>query len=84
MYDENFIVITYANTFIVAAQTITLTKRNSIIITFKWNTTGFAYGNYTLKVVANQVPDETDTADNTFTGGMIMVTIPGDINGDKE
>jgi hypothetical protein len=81
MYDENFIVITYANTFIITTQTITLTKRNSTIITFKWNTTGFAYGNYTIKVVANQVPDETDTADNTFTDGIIKVSCIGDIDG---
>lgn len=27
---------------------------------------------------------ETYTADNTFTSGMIKVTIPGDINGDQK
>jgi parallel beta-helix repeat protein len=82
MYDENFIVVAYANAFVITAQAVTLTKRNSIIITFKWNTTGFAYGNYTIKVVANQVPDETDTADNTFIGGWVYVGIPGDVNAD--
>lgn len=28
------------------------------------------------------VPRETDTTDNTFPDGMVIVTMPGDLNGD--
>jgi parallel beta-helix repeat protein len=82
MYDENFIVITYANTFIITTQTITLTKRNSIIITFKWNTTGFAKGNYTISAYSEPVPGETDTTDNNYPDGWVVITVPGDLDGD--
>ncbi|RLI39315.1 hypothetical protein DRO69_14425, partial [Candidatus Bathyarchaeota archaeon] len=51
-------------------------------ITIIWNTTGFAKGNYTISAYATPVPGETDTADNTFTNGIVYVGIPGDINGD--
>lgn len=82
-YFENFNVIVYANTTIIQTQTITLTSGNSTTITLTWNTTGFAYGNYTISAVADIVPGETFTADNNLTNGDVMVTIPGDVNGDR-
>jgi len=66
----------------IASQTVTLASRDSTAITFTWNTTGIAYGNYTLNAMADTVPGETDTTDNTCLDGWIVVTIPGDINGD--
>ena len=42
----------------------------------------FAYGNYTLSAYAWPVPGETNTANNNFTDGWVVVTIPGDLNGD--
>jgi hypothetical protein len=80
--DEDFNVTTYANATLIAKQEITLTVGNSTTISFGWSTAGFAYGNYTIKVIADTVPGETNTADNTFVGGSIVVTIPGDLNGD--
>jgi hypothetical protein len=53
-----------------------------LTLTFTWNTLGFAKGNYTLSAYAWPVPSETNIADNNFTGGVISVTIPGDVNGD--
>jgi parallel beta-helix repeat protein len=82
MYDENFIVITYANTFIITTQTITLTKRNSTIVTSVWDTAGFAYGNYTVSAYAWPVQGETSTGDNTFTDGTVIISHLGDITGD--
>jgi parallel beta-helix repeat protein len=80
---ETFNVTLYANTTVIATFTnVTLTSRNSTTITFTWNTTGFAKGNYTIWACACPVLGETDTLDNTFPDGMILVTIPGDINGD--
>jgi hypothetical protein len=49
-------------------------------ITFTWNTTGFAYGNYTVSAYAWPVPGETSKADNTYTYGLVQVTIMGDID----
>jgi len=51
-------------------------------ITFTWNTTRFAHGNYTMSAYAWPVPNETNTANNNRTGGSVTVTIPGDIDGD--
>jgi hypothetical protein len=82
-YTETFNVTVYANTTIIDTLTsITLTSEESTTITFTWNTTGFAYGNYTISAYAWPVPDETDTEDNTLPDGWVLVTIPGDVNGD--
>ncbi|MGB9778164.1 MAG: dockerin type I domain-containing protein, partial [Candidatus Bathyarchaeales archaeon] len=61
---------------------ITLTNGTSTTLTFTWNTSGFAKGNYTIWAYAWPVPGETDTADNNYINGIVTVTIPGDINGD--
>jgi len=81
-YFEEFNVTLYASAIATASQNSTIASGNSTTLTFTWNTTGFAYGNYTLNVYAWPVPGETDTADNNLTGSVISVTIPGDINGD--
>ena len=82
-YAETSNVTLYANTTAIATVTnITLTSGNSTTITFTWNTTGFAYGNYTISAYAWPVSGETDTADNTFVDGLIKVSCVGDLNGD--
>ncbi len=48
---------------------------------FTWNTTGFAKGNYTITAYADPVSGETDTADNNFTDGWVIVAMAGDITG---
>jgi hypothetical protein len=78
---ETFNVTAYANTTSVASQNVTLSSGSSTAITFTWNTTGFAKGNYTISAYAMPVPGETDTADNNFTGGWVIVSIVGDITG---
>ena len=79
-YPETFNITVYANTASIASQNVTLTSENSTI-TFTWNTTGFAYGNYTVSAYAWPVQNETNTANNNFTGGTVCVSIPGDLNG---
>ena len=81
-YTETFNATLYANTTSIATQTVTLTSGNSTTITFTWNTTGFAKGNYTISAYAWPVEGETDIEDNTLTDGWIVVTVIGDINGD--
>jgi parallel beta-helix repeat protein len=82
MNAETFNVTIHANTTSVASQTITLGNGTSTTITFSWNTTGFAKGNYSIDAEAESVPGETDTADNTLLDGWIFVAMPGDINAD--
>jgi len=82
-FTENCNLMVYANTTSIASKTITLTSKNSTTITFTWNTTSFAYGNYTIKAVADMVPGETNIANNNFTGGWVLVTIPGDVTSES-
>jgi parallel beta-helix repeat protein len=81
-YTETFNVTAYANTTTIATQTVTLTSGSSTTITFTWNTTGVPYGKYTIRAYAWPVPGEINTANNYFTGGWVVVTIPGDVDGD--
>jgi hypothetical protein len=81
-FTEIFDVTVYANETIVQTQTTTLEVGENTTLTFKWNTTGFAKGNYTIWAYAWPVIGETHTEDNTFTDGWVIVTIPGDVNGD--
>src|SRR5208337_5565164 len=82
-YTETFNVTAYANSTVIGTQQVSLNPTDQTTLTFGWNTTtGLAYGNYSLSAYALPVPGETNTANNNYTGGMVTVTIPGDINGD--
>jgi len=82
-FTENFNITAYANLTVIGTLTnTTLTRGSSTTITFTWSTTGFAKGNYTISAYAAPVLGETDTADNTLIGGWVLVTAPGDVNGD--
>jgi hypothetical protein len=61
-----------------------LSVTDSETVTFTWNTTLVSKGNYTLRAYATPVLGEIDTTDNTLTSGWILVTIPGDMEGDKD
>jgi hypothetical protein len=78
-FTETFNVTVYANATVIGLENVTLPASSSTTITFTWNTTGFAYGNYTTSAVADTVPGEVDTTDNTYTEGTVLITIPGDI-----
>lgn len=82
-YTETFDTTVYANQTIIATL-VNTTLASGIFtdITFTWDTTGLDYGNYTLSAYAWPVPSEINTSDNTYLGGTVLVTIPGDINGD--
>ena len=71
----------YVDTTLVSLQTITLESRSHTTITFTWNTTGYAYGNYTVSAFVDPVLGEVDLADNDLAGGWIFVSIPGDVIG---
>jgi minor extracellular serine protease Vpr len=82
-YAETFNVTVYANATVIGTQQVTnLNATNETTLTFMWNTTGFAKGNYTVSAVADIVSGETNTANNNFTDGVVTVAIAGDVNAD--
>ncbi|MDH5532090.1 MAG: zinc dependent phospholipase C family protein [Candidatus Bathyarchaeota archaeon] len=82
-YSETFDVIAYYNTTPIETQTIgDLIPDANVALTFIWDTTGVAKGNYTISAKASTVPGEIDTADNEYVDGIVQITIAGDINGD--
>jgi hypothetical protein len=78
---EDFLLTVYANASVIDSQTISLTGANSSTVNFVRNTTGFARGHYTIEAVAEAVLGETNMTDNTLVGGLVTVTILGDIDG---
>jgi hypothetical protein len=78
---ETFNVTAYANaTVVTAIANVTLAGGNSTVQTVVWNTTDFAYGNYTISAYAWPVPFETNTQNNNLTSPVtVMVTMPGDL-----
>jgi len=82
IFSETFNTTIYANSIAIYTQTVSLQSGTGTIISFTWNTTGFALlTNYTISAYATPVPGETNTSNNNFTGGWIMVSIIGDITG---
>jgi hypothetical protein len=81
-FNETFNITAYANNTAFQTQSLTLTAGDSANLTFTWNTTGWSMGNCSISAYAWPVLGETDTANNNFTGGTVLVTIPGDVNGD--
>jgi hypothetical protein len=81
-FPETFNLTVRANTVDIVTKQVTLENGTSTVILFSWNTTGYVYGNYTLSAYAEPVLGETETEDNTFVDGLIIVSIPGDIKGD--
>jgi len=81
-FTETFNVTVYANNTKVEMQPVTLENDTSTTMTFTWNTTGSAYGNYTIDAVADIVPNEADATDNNFTCDVaVHVGVPGDVSG---
>jgi hypothetical protein len=80
-FTETFNATVYANTTIIATllTNITLTSGNSTTLTFTWNTTGRAKGNYTIWAYAWPVQNETDIINNNCTDGSVLITKVGDL-----
>jgi hypothetical protein len=80
---ETFDVSVYADSELVHTETVTLAGRTSIVAALSWVALNVAKGTYSMTVIAEPVPNEIDTADNTCSGSSVFVTIPGDVNGDR-
>jgi outer membrane protein assembly factor BamB len=82
---QNFNVTIYANLTFTGALNFDLTSGSNASKLFVWNTTGFAYGNCTLKAAADIIPGETDIANNNYTCPVpVHVGVPGDISGSTQ
>ena len=80
-YAENFNLTLSGNSTSINNATVSLTSGSSETITFTWNTTGFAKGNYTIWAYAWPVSGETDMDDNLLSNGTILVGVPCDVTG---
>lgn len=84
-FPESFNVTVYANETAFNTTQIYLTAGNLETITVVWDTAGWTKGNYTISAVADTIPDETDTDDNTLEASTeVYVTTPGDLDGDGD
>lgn len=73
-FDETFDVIVYANTTEIGTQTIiSLSSGDSTTLTFPWNTTGFALGEYTISAYANPALGETNIDNNEYINGTVRI-----------
>jgi len=76
---------------LIGNETVTLVTGQSLNFLFTLNTTGISYGNYTLNATATVLVNtdnpggiEDDPDDNTIDDVTIVVTIPGDVDGDGD
>lgn len=82
-YAETFNVSLYGNLLEIATvRGVILGSGMSKVIMFTWNTLGFSKGDYVVRASATPVSGETDTTNNIYTHGIILITIPGDVTGD--
>ncbi|HVO85784.1 MAG TPA: C39 family peptidase, partial [Candidatus Eisenbacteria bacterium] len=80
-YTEDFNMTVFANETAIQTENTTLASGISTNITLVSNTTGLAFGNYTMSVRAATVPGETNTANNNFTCPILVhVGVPGDVS----
>jgi len=81
-YTENFNVTAFANTTMFERKETSLAEKTQTSLTFTWNTTDFAKGNWTISASADPVLGEIVTANNIHTNGEVIVTTAGDVNAD--
>jgi len=71
---ETFNVTAYYNETQIGKQTaLNLAPDTNANLTFYWNTTGVLPGIYTIQAVADTVPGEMDTADNTYIDDIVEI-----------
>ncbi len=68
--------VSYDGNLIETKSSISLEPRAQKIVTFMWDTTNVAADMYTIKAEVPQVPNETDTLDNTKTSDPVTVEEP--------
>jgi len=71
------------HTLLVHSSIVTLTSGTMTNMTLAGSTTKLSKGNYLIFVTISIVQNEIDVYDNTYVDGWVLITIPGDINGDQ-
>jgi parallel beta-helix repeat protein len=79
-----FNITLYANTNVIQTLKLYLLSGKTATRTITWSTVGWTKGAYTIKATVTIIPAETDKADNTFVYGIIKITVPGDVDGDRD
>jgi hypothetical protein len=82
VFSETFNVTAYANTTLVGTQMVTLASAEKTELLFNSSTVSMTKGQYYVNATARPVSGETDTSDNSLVVGWVIITIPGDVNGD--
>jgi hypothetical protein len=80
----SFNVTAYVNDTTVGIQFAGLAIGESATFSFLWNTTEFAYGNYSVWAYTVPVANETHVVDNNFTASIVHLGIVGNVNGDSK
>jgi len=83
-YLETFDLAIFANTTQIASYTIMeLDPDSQITVTFTWSTTNYIKAKYSISAFIQPVPGELNTSDNTLIDSWVLVSIPGDVTGDR-
>jgi len=81
---ENFQVDCYVNSTLIGSETTSISPGQINPLYFTWYTLNVTPGRYTIIANASIVQGETDTTDNINVDDTVIVTIPGDIDGDGD
>jgi len=84
-YVEVFDVTVYYNSIAIETRTVKdLLPGTNSALTFIWNTTEVAKGNYTISANITVLPHEIDVLNNIYIDGIVLVAMLGDLNGDGQ
>jgi len=74
-YAEILDVTAYVNSTIIGTQQISLNEDSATMVSYAWNTTGYAKGDYLIHVAVTPVPGEADLSDNTKTADSLVTIL---------
>lgn len=81
---ETLNVTVFANTTTIKNRQVVLGPGESTELLIDWNTTGYDKSNYTISAFITPIPYEMSLDDNNVTDGWTLVTIPGDVDADRD
>ncbi len=64
--------------------TVSLSPGSMANVTLDWNTNSLAKGSYALSAEVIDLPGEAVTTNNNYTGLVVKVRFPGDVDGDRD
>jgi parallel beta-helix repeat protein len=80
-YTETLNITVHVGTNIIGPKAVLILSGSVGWVVFPWSTSGLPFGNYTLSAYTEAVPGETNSTDNSWFGGWVIVTIQGDVDG---